>query len=53
MIFDHPKMCRIRPERFIASSEDHRMLRLYCGLEDADYIINDLERGFRAIKEME
>ena len=48
-----PRCAGIRPERFIASSEDHRMLRLYCGLEDADYIINDLERGFRAIKEME
>jgi len=48
-----PRCAGIRPERFIASSEDHRMLRLYCGLEDADYIISDLERGFSAIKEME
>ncbi|QEC68642.1 PLP-dependent transferase [Panacibacter ginsenosidivorans] len=48
-----PRCASIKPEKFIAASEEHRMLRLYCGLEDADYIISDLERGFEAIKEME
>jgi cystathionine beta-lyase/cystathionine gamma-synthase len=48
-----PRCAGIKPERFIATSEEHRMLRLYCGLEDTAYIINDLERGFEAIKEME
>ena len=48
-----PRCAGVKPERFIASSEEHRMLRLYCGLEDADYIINDLCRGFAAIEQMD
>lgn len=42
-----PRCAGIKPDKFIAASEEHRMLRLYCGLEDADYIINDLEQAFR------
>jgi cystathionine beta-lyase/cystathionine gamma-synthase len=48
-----PRCAGIKAEKFIPSSEEHRMLRLYCGLEDPNYIINDLERGFEAIKEIE
>lgn len=48
-----PRCAGIKPASFIASSEEHRMLRLYCGLEDAGYIIRDLERGFKTITEME
>jgi len=48
-----PRCAGIKRERFIAASEEHRMLRLYCGLEDAGYIIKDLGRGFETIKEME
>jgi cystathionine beta-lyase/cystathionine gamma-synthase len=48
-----PRCAGIKAEKFIAASEEHRMLRLYCGLEDADYIIKDLERGFEMIKGME
>ncbi|CAN5797279.1 PLP-dependent transferase [soil metagenome] len=48
-----PRCAGIKTEKFIPSSEEHRMLRLYCGLEDPNYIINDLERGFEAIKEIE
>lgn len=48
-----PRCAGVRPEKFIAESEEHRMLRLYCGLEDADYIINDLKKGFAAIEAME
>lgn len=48
-----PRCAGIKAEKFIPASEEHRMLRLYCGLEDPNYIINDLERGFEAIKQIE
>ena len=41
-----PKCAGIKRENFNAGSRDHRMLRLYIGFEEADYIIKDLERGF-------
>ena len=41
-----PKCAGIKRENFNAASRDHRMLRLYVGFEEADYIIEDLERGF-------
>ncbi len=44
-----PKCSGIKKEAFIASSKDHRMLRLYVGQEDTAYIIADLERGFAAM----
>ncbi|MEP6845067.1 MAG: PLP-dependent aspartate aminotransferase family protein [Panacibacter sp.] len=47
-----PRCAGIKPAKFIATNVEHRMLRLYCGLEDADYIINDLEKAFDTVKEM-
>ncbi|CAN5252005.1 PLP-dependent transferase [soil metagenome] len=47
-----PRCAGIKRDTFIASNDEHCMLRLYCGLETADYIINDLEKGFSAIKAM-
>jgi len=44
-----PRCAAFKREKFIAESEEHRMLRLYCGLEDADYIIADLEQAFSKI----
>ncbi|HMO63461.1 MAG TPA: PLP-dependent aspartate aminotransferase family protein [Ferruginibacter sp.] len=44
-----PKCAGIKPEWFAAENKGHRMLRLYVGLEDAAYLIKDLERGFAAI----
>ncbi len=41
-----PKCAGIKPEDFDASNKDHRMMRLYVGLEDADYLIKDLEQAF-------
>ncbi|ULQ56303.1 aminotransferase class I/II-fold pyridoxal phosphate-dependent enzyme [Flavihumibacter rivuli] len=41
-----PKCAGIRPEHFRSDREDHRMIRLYIGLEAADYIIADLDQGF-------
>ena len=43
-----PRCAGIKPESFNGSA-DQRMLRLYCGLEDADYIIKDLEQAFKTI----
>ena len=44
-----PKCAGMQPEQFSSANGIHRSLRLYTGLEDADYIISDLKRGFDAI----
>jgi cystathionine beta-lyase/cystathionine gamma-synthase len=41
-----PKCAGMQPQRFDASNKDHRMMRLYVGLEDADYLIKDMEQAF-------
>jgi cystathionine beta-lyase/cystathionine gamma-synthase len=44
-----PGCASIKREQFDVSNEAHRMFRLYCGLEDADYIIADLDQAFNSI----
>ena len=41
-----PKCAGIKKDRFNATIKEHRMMRLYVGLEEAAYLIEDLERGF-------
>jgi cystathionine beta-lyase len=41
-----PGAASIKENEFDTNNRDHRMIRLYVGLEDADYVIEDLERGF-------
>jgi cystathionine beta-lyase/cystathionine gamma-synthase len=41
-----PKCASIQSDDFDPSNEDHRMLRLYIGLEDAEYLISDLDQAF-------
>jgi len=41
-----PKCSGIQPAAFDATNREHRMLRMYVGLEDADYLIKDLEQAF-------
>jgi cystathionine beta-lyase/cystathionine gamma-synthase len=41
-----PKCSGIAPESFDANNKEHRMLRLYVGLEDPEYLIKDLEQAF-------
>jgi cystathionine beta-lyase/cystathionine gamma-synthase len=41
-----PKCSGIQPDTFNVSDIEHRMLRLYVGLEEPEYIIKDLEQGF-------
>ena len=45
-----PGIASIRHADFDISNEDHRRIRIYIGLEDAGYIIDDLNRGFKAMK---
>ena len=48
-----PRCAGIKREEFITLGTEHRMLRLYCGLEEAGYIIADINRAFEAISAME
>ncbi|MBN8855568.1 MAG: cystathionine beta-lyase [Sphingobacteriales bacterium 50-39] len=41
-----PRCASIEPGDFDPSNKEHRMLRLYTGLEDASYLIADLEQAF-------
>lgn len=40
-----PKCASLTPEQFDPAVKEHRMLRLYTGLEDPDYLIRDLEQA--------
>lgn len=44
-----PKCAGIRRTDFRAARPEHRSLRLYVGLEDANYILADLQGAFEAI----
>ena len=45
-----PGIASIKKEDFDVNNQIHRRIRLYVGLEDPDYIIEDLERGFAGMK---
>ena len=40
-----PKCAGMKREKFNAENKDHRMMRLYVGLEEAEYLIKDLEKA--------
>lgn len=42
-----PKCASLSAAEFDPSVREHRMLRLYTGLEDPDYLIRDLEQAFQ------
>ena len=44
-----PKCSGIQPNEFDAGNKEHRMLRLYVGLEEPDYLVKDLEQAFAVI----
>ena len=44
-----PKCSGIVAADFDASNPTHRMLRLYVGLEDPEYLINDLKQSFNSL----
>jgi cystathionine beta-lyase/cystathionine gamma-synthase len=41
-----PRAASLSAAEFDASVWEHRMLRLYTGLEEPDYLIRDLEQAF-------
>jgi cystathionine beta-lyase/cystathionine gamma-synthase len=41
-----PRCASLDPAQFDPSNDEHRMLRLYTGLEDPGYLIADLEQAF-------
>jgi cystathionine beta-lyase/cystathionine gamma-synthase len=43
-----PRCAGLEDHEFDARNVEHRMLRLYVGLESADYIIGDLDQSFRS-----
>lgn len=45
-----PKCASISMEEFDKNVKEHRMVRLYCGLEDADYLIADLEQALKKLE---
>jgi len=44
-----PKCSGFEPADFDATNKEHRMLRLYVGLEDPDYLVKDLEQAFEKL----
>jgi cystathionine beta-lyase/cystathionine gamma-synthase len=40
-----PSVVSIKPEDFNAAEPNHRLIRFYVGLEDADYLIDDLKQA--------
>ncbi len=45
-----PKCSTIRPVDFNPANKEHRMIRLYVGLEDPEYLIRDLAQAFEKMK---
>lgn len=45
-----PGCAGFKPSDFNPENKDHRRLRMYVGLEDPEYIIEDLKRGFEAMR---
>jgi cystathionine beta-lyase/cystathionine gamma-synthase len=44
-----PRAAGMNRDDFDGKNEEHRMIRLYVGLEDSEYIIHDLDNAFRQI----
>jgi cystathionine beta-lyase/cystathionine gamma-synthase len=44
-----PGCASIQEKDFDPGNKDHRRIRMFVGLEDPEYIIEDLERGFQAM----
>ncbi|NJO25826.1 MAG: PLP-dependent transferase [Bacteroidia bacterium] len=45
-----PKCAGVRPAEFDAEKEEQRYIRMYVGLEVADYLINDLQQALDRIR---
>ncbi len=47
-----PKCAGMKPDAFDAANPEHRSLRIYIGLEEPEYLINDLSAAFLAINNL-
>lgn len=47
-----PGCAAVQQTEFNSNNPEHRMMRMYVGLEDADYLIKDLEKGFEMMNKM-
>lgn len=45
-----PRCASLRPGEFDPAKKEHRMLRLYTGLEDPDYLTEDLQQAFTRVE---
>lgn len=45
-----PKCASLQPDEFDAGNREHKMIRLYVGLEDPSYLVKDLDQAFAAVK---
>jgi cystathionine beta-lyase/cystathionine gamma-synthase len=45
-----PRCAGMKRGDFNAKNPEHRMIRMYVGLEDADYLVKDLEQAFAGLK---
>jgi cystathionine beta-lyase/cystathionine gamma-synthase len=43
-----PRCASLEDARFDPANPDHRLIRLYTGLENPDYLIRDLDQAFRS-----
>jgi len=44
-----PKCASVQPSDFNAGNQEHRMIRFYIGLEDADYLIADIDQALAKV----
>lgn len=44
-----PKCAGLLPQQFDAQNREHQYIRMYCGLEEPDYLIKDLEQALNKI----
>jgi cystathionine beta-lyase/cystathionine gamma-synthase len=44
-----PRCAGMKREDFDSRNPEHRMIRMYVGLEDADYLVRDLDTAFAAM----
>lgn len=45
-----PRCASLKPADFDPSNRDHKMIRFYIGLEDADYLIADMQQALDKLK---
>jgi cystathionine beta-lyase/cystathionine gamma-synthase len=44
-----PRCASLQPDAFNPAEREHRMIRFYVGLEEADYLVKDIEQAFAVV----